>query len=76
MRMSLESLGQKLDDHIRYTEKTDNMFLEKLDGIIKRQDYTNGNVGELQLWKSFILGGLGVITMLVIPLVIYIWINK
>jgi hypothetical protein len=74
--MNIETVAQKLDDHIKYTERTDNIFLEKMSEMLKKQDYTNGNVRDLLLWRSFFLGGLGVITALVIPLVIYVWINR
>jgi hypothetical protein len=37
---------------------------------------TNGRVKALEMWRMFLLGGLGVITSLVIPLVIYIFLHK
>lgn len=33
--------------------------------------WTNGQVRDLQQWKSFITGGLAVLTLLVVPVVIY-----
>jgi hypothetical protein len=45
-------------------------------GLDKKVGETNGRVKALELWRMFLLGGLGVITSLVIPLVIYIFLHK
>jgi len=40
-------------------------------GIMTKQDKTNGSVRALQLWRSFIVGGLTVVSMVILPLLIY-----
>lgn len=42
------------------------------DGVYDRQDHTNGRVRALEVWRGVILGGLAVITTLIVPIVIYI----
>jgi hypothetical protein len=37
---------------------------------------TNGSVRGLQIWKSFIVGGMAVITMIVIPMITFIFFDK
>ena len=37
---------------------------------------TNGSVRGLQIWKSFIVGGMAVITMVVIPMITFIFFDK
>jgi hypothetical protein len=51
-------------------------------GVHKRQDTTNGNViknraeiEELKKWRSFIMGGLAVLTLLFVPILIFIITN-
>lgn len=41
--------------------------------LTKEVKKTNGSVRGLQLWRSYMLGGMTVISMMVIPLVIYIY---
>jgi tetrahydromethanopterin S-methyltransferase subunit G len=50
----------------------------KLDNIEGKVDHTNGSVadahkeiGKLKSWRSYITGGLTVITMLVVPILIF-----
>jgi len=52
---------------------------EGFQGVHDRQDYTNGKVTrasedivELKNWQSFFKGGLAVLTVLVVPVLIYI----
>jgi len=45
---------------------------EKLDTIIKQVKETNGRVRCLERWRSFMSGGLAVLTVVVLPLVWYV----
>lgn len=36
--------------------------------VKKKQDYTNGDVSKLKLWRSFLLGAWAVTSILIIPL--------
>jgi tetrahydromethanopterin S-methyltransferase subunit G len=69
---TLNELALMLQNHIDNENERHNTFDEKLDGITDRLDYTNGNVKDLLLWRSFILGGLAILTALVIPMAIMI----
>ena len=71
--MTLNELAIMLQNHIDNERERHDVFDEKLDGITSRLDYTNGNVKDLLLWRSFMLGGLAIITALVIPLLIYVF---
>jgi len=53
--------------------KTENK--EQHNSIKTKQDYTNGNVRTLQQWKSFMIGGMTVISMFLIPIIIYLVVN-
>jgi hypothetical protein len=44
----------------------------KLDAIHEQAVITNRRVAKLEKWQSFIEGGLAVLTILVVPLVIYL----
>jgi hypothetical protein len=44
----------------------------KLDAIHEQAVITNRRVSKLEKWQSFIEGGLAVLTILVVPLVIYV----
>lgn len=48
-------------------------------GVFKRQDKTNGHVAEaqrdiasLKLWRAYITGGLSVVTLIMVPILLYI----
>lgn len=70
-----------------FTNREITHFFEEIKESLKNQDTvlfdlnkkvgeTNGRVKALELWRMFILGGLGVMSMMVIPLIIYIYTNK
>ena len=44
----------------------------KLDAIHEQAVKTNQRVSKLEKWQSFIEGGLAVLTILVVPIVIYV----
>jgi hypothetical protein len=44
----------------------------KLDSIIHEQAVSSRRVSKLEKWQSFIEGGLAVLTILVVPLLIYV----
>lgn len=45
---------------------------EKLDSILSEARKTNGRIGKLEQWRSFITGGLAVLSVLVVPVLIYV----
>jgi len=45
---------------------------EKLDKILEQTTKTNGKVLRLQEWKSYLVGAWAVVTLFVIPLVLYV----
>ena len=44
---------------------------EKLDLILIQTTKTNGSVKALQIWQGYIKGGLAIITLLLIPIIIF-----
>ena len=66
MSKETDYLQQRFDDHFK--EVKDNLVEIKLQ-VMK----TNGRVTSLEKSKYFMLGGLAIVSMLVIPLVVYIF---
>lgn len=75
MTKTINEVAIMLENHIENEKERHDGFDEKLDGIIARQDYTNGTVKDLIIWRAGIVGAMAVITGLVVPLLIYIY-NK
>lgn len=46
---------------------------QRLDGIQDRVDKTNGRVKSLEIRNATLTGGIAVISLIVIPLLVYIW---
>jgi hypothetical protein len=57
-----------------YTQKEIDLMMvpvhEKLDTIIEQVKATNGRVRCLERWRSFITGGLAVLTVVIIPIIV------
>lgn len=57
-----------------YTQKEVDLMMipvhEKLDTIIEQVKATNGRVRCLERWRSFITGGLAVLTAVIIPIIV------
>jgi len=60
---------RELDDHFVIVN-------QKLDGISTKVEKTNGRVKLLEIWRAGIVGALGVITAIVIPMLMYIYFDK
>jgi len=60
---------RELDDHFGVVNC-------KLDEISERVKNTNGRVKQLEIWRAGIVGALGVITAIVIPMLMYIYFEK
>lgn len=64
----LEKFSENAQDH--YDIKKSN---EKEFALVKaKQDHTNGDVTALKTWKNRFIGGMTVITALVLPLLIFV----
>jgi tetrahydromethanopterin S-methyltransferase subunit G len=73
---TINEVAIMLENHIENEAERHDVFDCKLDEINQKLSYTNGNVRDLLLWRAYMLGGLSILTMLVIPMIIYIWNSK
>lgn len=65
---SREVIDAKFDAvHTRFSDQD-----KKLDEIVSQTTRTNGSVAEIKSWQSFIKGGLAVLSIIVVPVLIYI----
>ena len=49
---------------------------DSIDGLTVQVKTTNGRVKTLEVWRSFLFGAWAVITAMVVPLVIYIYVQQ
>lgn len=75
-KRTINEVAIMLENHISNEQERHDVFDEKLDKLDARLVYTNGNIKDLIIWRAYMLGGMAVITSIVIPLAIYIWVNR
>ena len=56
---------------VRELDEKFETIMDKLDRIEAQTIKTNGRVVSLEGWKSFLQGGLAILTLLVVPIIIY-----
>lgn len=66
----IEEVRKDIVDRIN---RSDIVSAERFSRIDVAQAHTNGDVTSLKLWRAFLGGGLAIITLLVIPLLVYVW---
>ena len=64
--VTLEQLAERVDNGFKRVNERFDTNDKAHDGIIERQDTTNGNVGELQRWYYRLLGAGFVLSVLLI----------
>jgi hypothetical protein len=69
-------LLEKFDNLKQAVDRNFSSNQEAHDEIKAYQQYTNGRVKSLEIWRSFILGGLSIITLLVLPMIVYIFFQR
>ncbi len=58
-----------MTDHLSPEETTYRLSInDKLDMILKEVRHTNGRVRSLEVWRGFILGGLTIMSLVIIPI--------
>lgn len=61
------------DDYsVRELDEKFETIMGKLDRIETQTIKTNGRVAALERWQSFLQGGLAILTLLVVPVIIYL----
>ena len=65
--------GEEMTDaySVRELDEKFETIMDKLDRIETQTIKTNGRVVSLESWKSFLQGGLAILTLLVVPIIIY-----
>lgn len=75
-KVTIDVLAERIDGLREFFEEkidtTISANKEAHDKIIEQTTKTNGSVRELQKWRSYILGALSVLTVLVLPILIMI----
>lgn len=44
----------------------------RFDSVDDAQAHTNGDVSNLKVWRGYITGGLAVVTLILVPLLVYV----
>lgn len=60
------------DYSVRELDEKFETIMGKLDRIETQTIKTNGRVAALERWQSFLQGGLAILTLLVVPVIIYL----
>lgn len=71
MQKKLDSIYTKREQDLMF-----NSIHEKLDEVLKGIETNGKTTISLQLWRSWMAGGMGIIVLLVFPLLIYIFSSK
>lgn len=66
----IEEVRKDIVDRIN---RSDIVSGERFSRIDVAQAHTNGDVSALKMWRGYITGALAVITVIVIPLLVYVW---
>lgn len=63
-------------DNLAYTLEVQNIYLKNIketgESTAAQAKLTNGRVSSLESWQSFMKGGLTILTLLAVPIVIYL----
>lgn len=76
MKITLESIDQKLSDHINSEGVVWEGVVSDIREIKEQTKRTNGSIISLRLWRSYLTGGILVVAFLVIPLIVYIFTSE
>ena len=66
---------QKLHDLLFGEDERDGVLTDIKNELITVREQTvktNGRVSKLEMWRMFILGGLSIVTVLIVPLILYV----
>lgn len=70
--LKFEQILNSQDDLKKMVETNHGELRENLEEIKKQTQKTNGHVADLKQWQAFVKGGLSILTILVVPILIYI----
>ncbi len=62
-KSEMNLIFEKMDNHHSAMEK-------QMDSIENQVKLTNGRVNKLENWRWFIMGGLGILSLLLVPVVV------
>lgn len=72
---SLAILSTKVDDMKESLVNLADLTKDQFEELKERMDHTNGKVRKLEIWWSWLTGFSVCLSIVVIPLLIYIWQN-
>lgn len=67
------SIKEMLTEFRKDVSNSFNEVDKRFDKVDEAQSHTNGDVSSLKIWKGVLTGALSVITLIVIPLLVYVW---